>query len=177
MGKADQKIILERYQVYPRTLCFVTHGNDVLLLHGAPDKRIWPNRCNGVGGHIEPGEDVYNAAMREIVEETGLPTRCLQLRGIVHVTLPERQPGIMLFVFTAEALHRSFVPSPEGSLEWVPRDHLLEYDLVEDLPVLLPRILTSAQDAPPFFAHYTYDNTDRLQITFADAAAAAASAC
>ena len=53
MGQADQKMIKGRYQVVPRTLCFIIHDDDVLLLRGAPTKRIWPNKYNGVGGHVE----------------------------------------------------------------------------------------------------------------------------
>ena len=41
-------------------------------------------------------------------------------------------------------------------------------DLVEDLPIVLPRVLTMAADAPPFFAAYRYDAQDRLMISFAD---------
>lgn len=46
---------------------FIVHGNRVLLrMH--EKYRIWL----GVGGHIEPGEDPSEAAIREAKEETGL---------------------------------------------------------------------------------------------------------
>ena len=64
MPRADQGVAASRgrYQVVPRTLCFVTHEDAVLLLKGAPTKRIWPGRYNGLGGHVEPDEDVLAAA-------------------------------------------------------------------------------------------------------------------
>ena len=102
MGRADQKLSSNRYQVVPRTLCFVTHGDDVLLLRGAPDKPIWPNKYNGVGGHIEPDEDVYSAARREIEEETGLEVHHLCLRGTINIPVDEASNiGILVFVFSA----------------------------------------------------------------------------
>jgi 8-oxo-dGTP diphosphatase len=166
MGQKDQGVPASagRYQVVPRTLCFVTHGDDVLLLKGAPDKRLWANQYNGVGGHVERDEDVYAAALREICEETGWSAgdlRALQLRGLVNVSV-----GVMLFVFTAQARRKQVGASVEGTLEWIPRHRLQDYALVQDLPILLSRILSSPGDAPPFFAHYSYDENDQLVIRF-----------
>ncbi|HEY72124.1 MAG TPA: 8-oxo-dGTP diphosphatase [Thermoflexia bacterium] len=170
MGKTNQKIIPHRYQVVPRTLCFITHSDDVLLLRGDPDKRIWPNLYNGVGGHVEPGEDVYAAALREIREETGLEVRDLRLRGVINIPVDEQSnTGILIFVFTATSATRDVRPSDEGAPEWVRLDHLPQLDLVEDLPTLLPRVLAMGAGDPPFFAHYRYDEQGRLTITFSGA--------
>jgi len=169
MGQADQKVIKGRYQVVPRTLCFITQGDDVLLLRGAPDKRIWPNKYNGVGGHVEPDEDVRSAALREIRVEAGVEVRDLRLRGVINIPVDaEANAGILVFCFTATAETREVHPSEEGALEWVPRTRLLELDLVEDLPTLLPRVLAMETSDPPFFAYYRYDEQDRLVTTFTD---------
>jgi 8-oxo-dGTP diphosphatase len=169
MGQADQKIIAGRYQVIPRTLCFITHDDDVLLLRGAPDKPIWPNKYNGVGGHVEPDEDIHSAALREIREETGLAVRDLRLRGVINIPVDAgNNTGILVFVFTATATKREVQPSEEGTLEWIPHDRLAGLDLVEDLPILLPRVLAMDADKFPFFAHYSYDKQDRLAVTFAE---------
>ena len=169
MSSADQGVrhSLHRYQVVPRTLCFITHGDEVLLLRGSPAKRIWPNKYNGVGGHVEANEDVYTAALREMREETGIEVVNARLCGLVNVDVGQ-ETGIILFVFTAQARGREARPSPEGALEWVRRDRATSLDLVEDLPELLPKVLAMQPDDPPFFARYHYDGHDRLVITFAD---------
>src|SRR4030095_8613577 len=74
-----------RWLTIPRTLCFVTNGDDVLLMRRAPHKRVFPNQYNGVGGHIERDEDVYASAKREILEETGLQVDNLRLRAIYNI--------------------------------------------------------------------------------------------
>jgi 8-oxo-dGTP diphosphatase len=173
MGRSDQKVLPSRYQVVPRTLCFVTHGDRLLLLRGAPDKRIWPNLYNGLGGHVEPDEDVFSAARREIAEEAGTDVRGLRLCGVANIeTAPDAGAGILLFVFYAEALSPDVRCSDEGELEWVPLDQVDELDLVEDLPTLIPRVMAMGPGAPPFFARYSYDEGDRLHITFAGEAQA-----
>jgi 8-oxo-dGTP diphosphatase len=167
MGQSDQgaQKSANRYKAVPRTLCFITHGDEVLLLRGAPTKRIWPDKYNGVGGHVEADEDVYTSAVREMREETGLDVTDARLRGIINVDAGQ-ETGIIVFVFTARALGRDVQPSAEGALEWVRQDRIKTLDLVEDLPELLPRVLAMRPADPPFFARYHYDEHDRLVITF-----------
>ena len=169
MAKTDQGVekSAHRYKAVPRTLCFITHGDEILLLRGAPNKRIWPNKYNGVGGHVEADEDIYTSALREMCEETGLDVEDVRLRGIINVDTAQ-ETGIIVFVFTARASGRDVQPSAEGMLEWVRQDQFAALDLVEDLPELLPRVLAMRPDDAPFFARYHYDEHDRLVATFVD---------
>lgn len=170
MGREDQGVASSsgRYQVIPRTLCFVTHGAEVLLLLGGPHKRLWAGRYNGVGGHVEPGEDIYAATLREVEEETGLDIHDLQLCGVVHAAAGNPSLGILFFVFTAATDHRETAPCPEGALEWWPVDRLPTEKLVEDLPILLPKVLALKPGGSPIFAAYSYDAANRLVIRFAE---------
>jgi 8-oxo-dGTP diphosphatase len=154
---------LPRYLVIPRVLCFVTSGEDVLLLKGAPDKKLWAGKYNGVGGHVERGESVQVAARREILEETSLAVGDLRLCGVVTIDV-ESEPGIGLFVFTARAASRQFTASAEGALAWVPRTRVAELETVEDLPKLVLLAFSQPPGAPPFGAHYFYTPDGRLQM-------------
>ena len=161
-GLAQSK---DRYHLIPRVLCFVTMGDEVLLLKGAPHKKIWAGKYNGLGGHVERGETVYAAAGREIEEESGVPIANLCLRGVVTIDTGEAAAGIGLFVFTADALSRVTHASREGALAWVRAADLPTLNVVEDLPTLLPLVLGLPPHTPPFSAHYHYANNQRLVIT------------
>lgn len=169
MGAEEQGVeqSRHRYQVIPRVLVFVTNAGKLLLLKGAPDKRIWPNLYNGIGGHIERGEDVRAAALREVQEEVGLrDVENLRLRGIIHIDAGDPRTGIMLFVFTGVSQTTGVAPSAEGTPEWIEPDRLPKESLVPDLPALLSLLESMKPDDPPFFARYWYNEAGRLQMHF-----------
>ncbi len=171
----DSQSIGERWTVIPRTLCFVTHGADILLMKRAPHKKIFPNHYNGLGGHIERDEDPQSGAVREIKEESGLDVTNVRYWGSTHLDLGN-EAGILLYVFSAEATSRDFVANDEGQLEWLNLPQLLadmasdssDLLLVEDLPIVLPMIFGDNARTSPFFAHVSYDETDQIIFRLAD---------
>jgi 8-oxo-dGTP diphosphatase len=152
MRPEDQLNAGVHYTVIPRVLVFLMRGDEVLLLRGAPDKKLWAGKYNGLGGHIEPGETPYQAAVREVSEESGLTVEALTLRAVVHVTLA-LAPGVLFFVFTGAAPLGELRPSVEGAPVWVALSELSTLPLVEDLPELLPRVL---EPGPLIYGHYTF---------------------
>ncbi|MCX8024142.1 MAG: NUDIX domain-containing protein, partial [Thermanaerothrix sp.] len=161
----EQGVFKDRYTIIPRTLIFITREDKVLLLKGAPHKRLWAGLYNGIGGHIERGEGILAAARREVREETGLEVANLRLCGVIMIDTGETI-GIGLYVFRGEYVTGDVQPSPEGVPEWIAREDLDKLPLVSDLFVLLPRVLDHGENEFPFVAHYYYDTQDHLQVEF-----------
>jgi len=158
VGKDDQGVqgSGQRYRAIPRVLIFLRNEDDVLLLKGAADKRIWANKYNGVGGHVENDEDVLAAAKREVLEETGLIPIGLVLKAVVNIQAGDALLGIIMFVFSGRSDQRSTQRSYEGELHWIPLANLNKYDLVEDLEWLLPKVLDDDLKNIPRYLHYHY---------------------
>lgn len=155
-----------RWLTIPRTLCFVQNGNDILLMKRAPHKRVFPNQYNGLGGHIERNEDPLTGAIREIKEESGLDVHTVRLCS-VHNIDAGAETGIILFVYLAQSDSRDFIDDGrEGTLEWVAINQLDNYDLVEDLPIILPKILELSDNTPVYSVHVSYDQHDDIQMRF-----------
>lgn len=170
MGIKDQGLTVStnRHRVIPRTLIFIFRDEKVLLIRGAPDKKIWPNKYNGVGGHVESNESVLESAYRELYEETGLTRDQLQgfvLKGIINIDTKDEGRGIILFVFTGICTTEIIKDSSEGTSCWVNWRHLNENDLVEDLPSLLT-FMEEKTGSALFYGRYFYSDQDQLKIEF-----------
>jgi 8-oxo-dGTP diphosphatase len=88
-------------------------------------------KYTGLGGKLEPGEDVVTGMRREILEESGLIVDRLVLRGTVALPgFGKRNEGGFIVVFRIDEWHGELdMGTSEGTLEWVPTRELLTLPL------------------------------------------------
>jgi len=165
MTSTPQVILKNRYQVVARTIIFIFRDGMVLLQKGSLTKKINAGLWNGLGGHIERGEDVLSAARRELLEEAGISCNNLQLNGTVVIDVNETE-GILLFVFSGDDINGEINPSEEGILKWFELDDLPTIEIVDDVPELISHIFAAISRKNQSSLLYTYDkNGDRITTT------------
>lgn len=146
---------------------FSPDGTRVLMVH----RNARPNdphfgKFNGLGGKLDPAEDVVAGFRREVREEAGIECDALQLAGTIS------WPGFgkhgedwFGFVFrVTEFSGTPLAANPEGSLEWVVVAHVFSLPLWEGDKLFLPMVFD--RNAPPFHGVMPYRDGRPVGWTF-----------
>lgn len=157
-----------RRLVQTSVTCFLHHGENYLFLKRSPKKRIDPNRLNGVGGRLDPGENYLDAAIRETEEETGycVNVEDVTLAGLVKLEGGYPEDWVMAF-FKIRVPHMN-VPiadklNEEGELLWLHKDNILssQYELVDDLNYCMQDIINGKEQ---FFITAQLDDNQKITV-------------
>ena len=136
------------------TLCYITRGNDVLMLHRVKKKNdINKDKWIGIGGKFEKDESPDECILREAMEETGLTLTDWQCRGVVTF-LNTQCDGEYMYLFTADGFEGTIKDCDEGDLQWVSREFLYSLPMWEGDKIFLDLLW---QNAPFFLLTLRYD--------------------
>ena len=144
--------------MFNTTLCYVTRGSDVLMLHRVKKKNdINKDKWIGIGGKFEGEESPDECLLREAKEETGLTLTSWRCRGVVTF-LCDGVEGEFMYLFTADGFEGELKDCDEGELRWVSRDFLNSLPMCEGDHIFLDLLW---KDAPFFLLKLHYQN-DKL---------------
>ena len=141
------------------TLCYITRGDDVLMLHRVKkEKDLNKDKWIGIGGKFEEGESPDECLLREAMEETGLTLTSWRCRGVITFLTTGPWEGEYMYLFTADGFAGELKECDEGELRWVSRDFLDALPKWEGDKLFLDLLW---QEAPFFLLTLCYDG-DRL---------------
>ena len=133
--------------MYNSTLCYITRGDQVLMLHRVKKKiEINKDKWIGIGGKFEGEESPDQCLLREAREETGLTLTRWQCRGIVTF-LSDQAEGEYMYLFTADGFEGTLKECDEGDLQWVSRSFIDQLPKWEGDQIFLDLLWDNA----PFF--------------------------
>ncbi len=138
------------------TLLFLLKDNDILL---AMKKRgFGVGRWNGVGGKIEPGETIEQAAARECFEEIGINPGALEKVAYLTFTFPDGTTDVLTHVFTTREWKGAPTESEEMAPQWFARDTIPYDTMWQDDKLWLPHVL----DGKKVVATFAFDEDEQI---------------
>lgn len=133
---------LERTEKVELTvLCLIHKGNQYLLQDRV--KNDWKG-FTLPGGHIEVGESIVDAVIREMKEETGLTVVNPKLCGVKQFPIKDgkyENGRYLVFLFKADQFYGDIISSEEGRMHWINKEDLDKVNLVSDFKELLEVML------------------------------------
>ncbi|HIT33719.1 MAG TPA: 8-oxo-dGTP diphosphatase [Candidatus Faecousia intestinigallinarum] len=136
------------------TLCYVTQGDQVLMLHRVKKKNdLNQGKWIGIGGKFLDGETPDECLLREAKEETGLTLTSWRCRGVITFLTDGQWEGEYMYLFTADGFTGELTDCPEGELRWVSREFVDALPKWEGDDIFLQLLW---QDAPFFLLKLRY---------------------
>lgn len=124
-------------QVELTVLCLI-HKDDSYLLQDRI-KDDWKGYTLP-GGHIEPGESIVDAVIREMREETGFTIKNPHLCGVKQ--FPIEGGRYIVFLFETDRFEGELADSDEGKMHWIKASDLSNVNLVNDFDDLIEVMLS-----------------------------------
>ena len=131
--------IMRTEQVELTVLCLIHKGDSYLLQDRI--KKDWKGYTLP-GGHIEPGESIVDAVIREMKVETGLTIKSPRLCGVKQ--FPIEGGRYIVFLFETEEFEGELADSDEGKMHWVKVSDLSNVNLVSDFEELVEVMLSDS---------------------------------
>lgn len=154
---------LEQYKkqlntpVKNRTLCFFIKNGRILL--GLKKRDFGKGKYLGIGGKVDDGETIEQAAIREVKEEVGIVPHNIRKIGILDFYFPYKEDwNQQVHVFIAEDYDGNIKETEEMKPEWFAIDEVPYSSMWEDAIYYIPLLLKNQN----FRLEFTFDKDQKV---------------
>ncbi len=140
--------------------CFVQKDGRYLMLHRNPDKKIMPDVWMAPGGKREFNEGLFEAARREILEETGITIKNLRVKGTGCAYLKDIEQEVFFhFVFADYESGEVHQDPEDGELVWLTAEEIVKQEnLLAEIKEIAPYVFTDDDSVASWKAVYSKGN-------------------
>lgn len=124
----------EKEKVIFTNMCLIYKDDEILVQERK--KKDWPG-LTFPGGHIEKGENFYDAIIREVKEETGLTLIKPILCGIEEYKQINDEDRYIILFYKCNNFVGELKSSIEGEVYWLKKEELKNKELSLDLDRIL----------------------------------------
>lgn len=138
--------INQKPHVHEIVICaniFVRKDDKYLMLKRSPLKKYAPGVVHPVGGKVDPNEDPFSAAQRELLEEAGVKVKNMKLEAVLTEIAPHvNEPwNWVIFHFSADYAFGDLKQTEEGELIWLTAEEILGKELFPSVRAVIKNIL------------------------------------
>ncbi len=124
----------EKEKVIFTNMCLIYKDDEILVQERK--KKDWPG-LTFPGGHVEKGENFYDAIIREVKEETGLTLIKPILCGIEEYKQINDEDRYIILFYKCNNFVGELKSSIEGEVYWLKKEELKNKELSLDLDRIL----------------------------------------
>jgi 8-oxo-dGTP diphosphatase len=160
---------MSKYTPIVGTLGYVLSKDhsQVLMIHrNKSQKDDHIGKYNGLGGKMERDEAVSASMAREIFEEAGIVVEEMKFRGTMNWTGfgKNNEDWIGCIFLITKWSGTPFMTCPEGDLEWINLDKIMQYPLWEGDKYFLPLVFKKEEE--PFHGRMDYRGEKLISYSF-----------
>ena len=152
----NQEVIKHAFVVTANV--FIKKDGQYLMIKRSPLKSVMPDAVHPFGGKIDPDENPYLAAQREVLEETGLKVTNMRLEAVVLELKPLKHApdNWLVFHFSADYESGELMVSEEGEPIWLLPKEIINQKLFPSVQQIIGHIIDPKEGT--VFATFEYDD-------------------
>ena len=141
---------------------FVKKGEKYLLLKRSHEKKFAPDVVHPIGGKVDPDENPFIAAKRELLEEAGIKVKNMRLEACILEIIPHKELSYnwLIFHFSADYDFGEWQTTEEGEFVWLTPSEVPTQDLFPSVREIIENILNPNDGT--VFATFGYDEEGNI---------------